>query len=151
MKLHFFSAKEATQIEPYHLIVWVDLICFGCQWAGVWVHINKKHGGWTSYRARRFNGRLGKLFFWGKKVTISSVWLLQHAHFVNKILLSVSCVKQFSKSENWLRCVLGRTSMERDLKEKDKLLQESERKAKCLEEEYENLDLYIMSGLMKTV
>lgn len=43
--------------------------------------------------------------------------------------------------------------MERELEEKDKLLQESERKAKCLEEEYDNLSLhvYIMSGFMKTV
>ena len=41
--------------------------------------------------------------------------------------------------------------MERESKEKDKLLQESERKAQCLDEEYENLGLYIMSGFMKTV
>ena len=35
-----FSPKETKQIEPYHLIG-----SFGCSWAGVWVHINKKHGG----------------------------------------------------------------------------------------------------------
>ena len=36
--------------------------------------------------------------------------------------------------------------MEKALKKRDKLLEESEKKAKCLEEEYEYLDLRISSG-----
>lgn len=39
------------------------------------------------------------------------------------------------------RCFLGRKSVERELKKRDELLEESERKAKRLEEEYENLGL----------
>ena len=35
-----FRTKETERIEPYHLTG-----NFGCQWAGVWVRINKKHGG----------------------------------------------------------------------------------------------------------
>lgn len=59
---------------------------FGCQWAGVWVHVIKKLGGLTSCRARRFIGRRGIYIFFGgeKAATISSVWLLQHPHFVRE-------------------------------------------------------------------
>ena len=61
---HFYT-KETKQIEPYHLIG-----SFGCQGGEVWVHINKKHGGWTSCRASRSIERLGKLFFLQKNTTI---------------------------------------------------------------------------------
>lgn len=40
-------------------------------------------------------------------------------------------------------CFLGRKSVESELKKKDKLLEESEKKAKCLEEEYEYIGLII--------
>lgn len=71
---------------------------------------------------------------------------------VNKILLSVLCGKQCSKEKANCFCFLGRKSVERELKKRDKLLEESDKKAKCLEEEYENLGLRnIMFGFVKTV
>ena len=35
-----FRTKETERIEPYHLMG-----SFRCQWAGVWLRINEKHGG----------------------------------------------------------------------------------------------------------
>ena len=60
-----FCTKETNQIEPYHLIG-----SFGCQWAGAGLgtyHQETCRLRWTSCRARRFIGRLGKLFFWRRR------------------------------------------------------------------------------------
>ena len=45
-------------------------------------HVNKKHGGWTSCRARPFIGRLRKLFFFREGGDNFFFKLLQHPHFV---------------------------------------------------------------------
>ena len=47
-------------------------------------HVNKKHGGWTSCRARRFIGRLRKLFVFGEEGDNFFFWLLQHLQFVRE-------------------------------------------------------------------
>ena len=78
-----FSVVGSGQMEtkrtvPYHFIE-----SFGCQRAGIWVRISKKHGGWTSRRVRRSSGRLGKWFF--LETTISCFWLLQHPYLQGEI------------------------------------------------------------------
>ena len=47
-------------------------------------HVNKKHGGWTSCRARRFMGRLRKFFIFFGEGDNFFFRLLPHPHFVRE-------------------------------------------------------------------
>ena len=70
MELHFFPLRKRSRVNR---IIWSEFSMPVGRGLGSY-HANQKHGGWTSFRARRFIGRLGKLFFFFmvKKAIISS-------------------------------------------------------------------------------
>ena len=58
MELHFFPLRKRNRLN--RIRIWSEFRMPLGRSLGTY-HVNKKHGGWTSCRARLFIGRLGKL------------------------------------------------------------------------------------------